>query len=224
MKTRNSFIVINILCAIALGACSTATPTVSPAESTSPAPQTATDNSSLNSNPQDTSTGPSSLACNDGNNSAVLTPEETEGPYFTANSPERDVLFEDGMNGIKLVLTGHVYNENCQPVANALLDFWQADANGVYDNNGYTLRGHQYTDANGYYELTTVIPGIYPGRTEHIHVKVQAPNGKLITSQLFFPGVSLNDSDGIFNENLLIVLQETSDGMQGQFNFVIPTQ
>ena len=224
MKTRNSFIVINILCAIALGACSTATPTVSPAESTSPAPQTATDNSSLNSNSQDTSTGTSSLACNNGNNSAVLTPEETEGPYFTANSPERDVLFEDGMNGIKLVLTGHVYNENCQPVANALLDFWQADANGVYDNNGYTLRGHQYTDANGYYELTTVIPGIYPGRTEHIHVKVQAPNGKLITSQLFFPGVSLNDSDGIFNENLLIVLQETSDGMQGQFNFVIPTQ
>jgi hypothetical protein len=61
------------------------------------------------------------------------------------------------------------------PAANALLDFWQANPNGAYDNTGYTLRGHQYTDANGYYTLTTIVPGIYPGRTEHIHVKVQAP-------------------------------------------------
>ena len=96
------------------------------------------------------------------------------------------------------------------------------DANGVYDNSGYTLRGHQFTDANGRYQLTTVVPGIYTGRTEHIHVKVQAPNGKLITSQLFFPGVTENDGDGIFDESLLMSIQDTSDGMQGEFNFVVP--
>jgi protocatechuate 3,4-dioxygenase beta subunit len=126
------------------------------------------------------------------------------------------------MTGTKIVITGYVYTADCKPVANALLDFWQADANGAYDNSGYTLRGHQFTDANGYYELTTVVPGIYPGRTEHIHVKVQAPNGKLITSQLFFPGVTQNNSDGIYNQSLLLTIRESNDGLQGQFNFVVP--
>jgi protocatechuate 3,4-dioxygenase beta subunit len=125
------------------------------------------------------------------------------------------------MSGTKIIITGYVYTTDCQPVANALLDFWQADANGVYDNSGYTLRGHQFTDANGHYELTTVVPGLYPGRTEHVHVKVQAPNGKLITSQLFFPGVIENDSDGIYNQSLLLTIQETSDGLLGQYNFVV---
>jgi len=103
------------------------------------------------------------------------------------------------------------------------LDFWPADANGTYANRGYPLRGHQFTDANGRYQLTTVVPGLYPGRTEHIHVKVQAPNGKLITSQLFFPGVSQNEGDNIFQQSLLLSIQQTSDGLQGQYNFVVPT-
>jgi protocatechuate 3,4-dioxygenase beta subunit len=165
-----------------------------------------------------------SLACSGGKTSASATMELTEGPYYTAGSPEQANLYQDGMPGTKLVITGYVYDTNCQPVANALLDFWQANANGEYDNSGYSLRGHQYTDANGFFTLTTVVPGLYPGRTEHIHFKVQAPNGKIITSQLFFPGVAQNDSDGIFDESLLLPIQETSDGLQAQFNFVVPAQ
>jgi len=193
-------------------ACSTTAPTAIPSNNNA-APVTSSSN---------TSSSTSTLACSNGRQTAALTPELTEGPYFTANSPERASLLEDGTAGTKLVITGYVYTTDCKPVAHALLDFWQADANGVYDNSGYTLRGHQYTDANGYYELTTVVPGIYTGRTEHIHVKVQAPNGKLITSQLFFPGVAQNDSDGIYNPNLLLTIQKSSDGMQGQYNFVVP--
>ena len=98
------------------------------------------------------------------------------------------------MPGVQLVLTGYVLTADCKPVAHALLDFWQADSGGNYDNSGYTLRGHQYSDATGRYQLVTVVPGLYPGRTEHIHVKVQAPNGPLLTTQLFFPGVQSNDS------------------------------
>jgi protocatechuate 3,4-dioxygenase beta subunit len=162
------------------------------------------------------------LACSGGKTSASLTPELTEGPYYKAGSPEQADLYQDGMAGTKLVLTGYVYNTNCQPVANAWLDFWQADANGNYDNTGYTLRGHQYTDENGRFQLTTVVPGLYIGRTEHIHVKVQAPHGQIITSQLFFPGVAQNDSDGIYNASLLLSIQETSVGLQGQYNFVVP--
>jgi hypothetical protein len=74
---------------------------------------------------------------------ATLTPALTEGPYFKAGSPERTSLLETGMPGIKLVLTGNVLTPDCQPIAGALLEFWQADTNGQYDNSGYTLRGHQ---------------------------------------------------------------------------------
>jgi len=154
---------------------------------------------------------------------AALTPELTEGPYFKANSPERASLLEAGTTGTKLVLTGAVFTTDCQPVAHALLDFWQADASGQYDNTGYTLRGHQYTDATGHYQLTTVVPGLYPGRTEHIHLKVQAPGGPVITSQLFFPGVPNNDEDGIFNPKMLLTVQETSDGLTATFDFVVKT-
>jgi protocatechuate 3,4-dioxygenase beta subunit len=165
-----------------------------------------------------------SLACSAGKTAATVTPELTEGPYYTSGSPEDASLYEEGMAGTKLTVTGYVYDTNCQPVANAWLDFWQADANGKYDNSGYTLRGHQFTDTNGYYTLTTVVPGLYPGRTEHIHFKVQSPNGRVITSQLFFPGVAQNNEDGIFNESLVLPIQQTADGMNAQFNFVVPVQ
>src|SRR5512143_3995157 len=153
--------------------------------------------------------------------SAALTPGQTEGPYFKAGSPERASLVETNTTGTKLVLSGYVYTANCQPIAQALLDFWQADDKGNYDNNGDTLRGHQYTDANGRYQLTTIIPGLYPGRTEHIHVKVQAPNGPLLTSQLYFPGGPQNESDGIFDPALVMVVQPTTSGANATFNFVV---
>ena len=55
-------------------------------------------------------------------------------------------------------------------------------------------------------------------------MKVQAPNGRLMTTQLFFPGVAQNDTDGIYNPALLMVIQQGSDGEQGQYNFVVPAQ
>lgn len=150
------------------------------------------------------------------------TPALTEGPYFKANSPERTSLWEDGMAGKKLTLTGYVLSPDCQPIAHALLDFWQADANGQYDNSGYTLRGHQYTDENGRYELITVVPGEYPGRTEHIHFKAQAPGGPLLTSQLFFPGVQENQEDQIFDPALVIsITQDNGSSLQATYNFII---
>ncbi len=224
--------ILNILmavCVVALAACTSAAPTAIASNNdntTVVVPTTASVSETNTTVPTaEISNGistSSNLACGNGSTSASTTLEVTEGPYFTANSPEHASLLEEGMSGTKLVVTGYVYDTNCQPVANALLDFWQANANGVYDNSGYTLRGHQFTDANGRYQLTTVVPGLYTGRTEHIHVKVQAPNGKLITSQLFFPGVTENDGDGIFDQSLLLSIQETNDGLQGEFNFVVP--
>jgi protocatechuate 3,4-dioxygenase beta subunit len=155
---------------------------------------------------------------------AALTPAMTEGPYYKTGSPERASLIEPGMKGTRLSLSGYVLASNCKPVDHAWLDFWQANAQGQYDNNGYTLRGHEFTAPNGYYSLETIVPGLYPGRTEHIHVKVQAPGSPVLTTQLFFPGVAQNQSDSIYSDQLLLSVQETPEGLQATFNFVVSTQ
>ena len=161
-------------------------------------------------------------ACGDADDFAE-TLAQTEGPYFTPNSPERMSLLDEGMPGTKLVVTGYVYSTDCTPVEGALVDFWHCDDAGVYDNAGYTLRGHQFTDAAGRYELTTIMPGVYTGRTRHIHVKVQKPESDVLTSQLYFPDEPQNESDGIFDPSLVMDLSdaEDGDGKVGFFTFVL---
>jgi virginiamycin B lyase len=134
----------------------------------------------------------------------VLTPAQSEGPYYTPNTPQRANLVEVGMGGTPLLVTGRVLNQNCEPVAGAMLDFWQAGDNGEYDNIGYRLRGHQFAGENGNYTLETIIPGHYSGRTPHIHVKVFAPDGQeLLTSQIYIRGISDQIPDSIFRSDLL---------------------
>ncbi len=146
--------------------------------------------------------------------------ELTEGPYYKANPPQNATLRTSGVAGTPLTLTGYVVSTSCRPIAGAKLDFWQADGNGTYDNSGYTLRGWQLTDANGAYRLETVIPGLYPGRTEHIHFKVTV-NGKTYTSQLFFPGVSQNEGDSIYSSRMLVTLNTAASPATGTFTFVV---
>jgi protocatechuate 3,4-dioxygenase beta subunit len=169
--------------------------------------------------PTDPTTDPT-LACVD-DDDAEATQAETEGPYFTPNSPERTSLLESGLGGTLLTLSGLVLTRSCQPVEGALLDFWQADDGGNYDNDGYRLRGHQFTDASGAFRLETIMPGLYPGRTRHIHVKVQAPDEPILTTQLFFPGEERNASDSIFHTSLLMQITEGPGGNEGRFNFVL---
>jgi protocatechuate 3,4-dioxygenase beta subunit len=152
-----------------------------------------------------------------------VTPSQTEGPYFTPSSPERGSLLEPGISGTRIAVGGQVLTVDCQPVTGALLDFWQADDGGVYDNLGYRLRGHQFTDEAGRYFLESVVPGLYPGRTRHFHVKVQAPNRPVLTTQLYFPDEPRNQRDGIFHPALLLAdVQDTADGSKlARFDFVL---
>jgi protocatechuate 3,4-dioxygenase beta subunit len=153
-----------------------------------------------------------------------VTPAQTEGPYYKENPPEEGSLLQPGMPGTRLTVTGYVLDEQCRPVPGARVDFWQADSAGQYDNQGYTLRGYQLTDAEGRYTLETVLPGLYTGRTRHIHVKVSPPSGPTLTSQLYFPDEAANASDRIFSPELVVNLEKTADGETGTFNFVVKTQ
>ncbi|HMM91944.1 dioxygenase family protein [Bradyrhizobium sp.] len=157
-------------------------------------------------------------ACHDGD---AVTLAQTEGPYFKPSSPERIELIEEGMAGQPIELAGFVLTRACRPLAGALLDFWQADDQGRYDNSGFRLRGHQFTDAEGRYRLRSVVPGLYPGRTRHIHVKVQPRDGRVLTTQLYFPGEPVNRTDGLFRRELLMRTTRNAGALAGRFDFVV---
>ncbi|MEX1997543.1 MAG: dioxygenase [Candidatus Andersenbacteria bacterium] len=150
-----------------------------------------------------------------------VTPALTEGPYYKTGSPERTSLRESDIAGERLVISGYVFNKDCQPLPGAWLDFWQADTAGTYDNAGYKLRGHQFTDSSGQYRLETIIPARYSGRTPHIHVKVRPAAGSTLTTQLFFPGEDQNETDAIFNEALIVTTTGNTTPAAAIFNFVL---
>lgn len=150
-----------------------------------------------------------------------VTPEQTEGPYFTPNAPLKADLHEPGMNGERLRLAGRVLDTHCRPVSRALLEVWQADADGAYDNRGYRLRGHLFSDESGGWLVDTIRPGRYPGRTPHIHVKVKGPTTSILTTQLYFPNDPGNARDGIYDPRLLLQLEQRGEGLLGRYDFVL---
>lgn len=137
----------------------------------------------------------------------VVSPEQTEGPYFVDEKLKRSDIRSDPKDGsvkqgVPLELTLHCYqvgSNGCTPIVGAIVDIWQCDALGVYsdviDRNFKTvgqkfLRGYQVTDAQGNVQFTTIYPGWYPTRTVHIHLKIRT-NGisrpsHEFTSQLYF--------------------------------------
>jgi protocatechuate 3,4-dioxygenase beta subunit len=150
------------------------------------------------------------------------TPPLSEGPYFTPNSPRRRSIVPAGAAGTRLTLSGRVLTTAGKPIPNALIDFWQTNARGAYDNSGYRFRGHQFTNAKGQYALYSVVPGLYPGRTRHIHVKVQAPRERVLTTQLFFPGVAGNRTDSIYDPDCVVKRWRLSNGRRlATFDFVL---
>jgi protocatechuate 3,4-dioxygenase beta subunit len=117
------------------------------------------------------------------------------------------------------------------------IDFWQADADGIYDNDGYRLRGHQFTDQNGGYRLVTIVPGHYIDRVEgrgksfdihrtaHIHVKLKVHSHQSVTTQLYFPDEAQNNTDSIFkreNGRELVMQVTDCDGrLEASFDFAL---
>ena len=149
------------------------------------------------------------------------TQAQTEWPYFKPNTPLKRDLTADRPRGEKITVAGLVLDTSCKPVEKALIEIWQADETGAYDNTGYILRGHQFSDERGRWWFTTIVPAAYPGRTRHFHVKVQKPGGRVLTTQLYFPNEPLNRRDGLFDQRLLMRITDAKDGKFGRFDFVV---
>jgi len=156
--------------------------------------------------------------CHDG---GAATLRQTEGPFFKPSSPERAELIEPGMPGRPIELLGFVLTRGCKPVPGALLDLWQADDKGAYDNSGFRLRGHQFADGEGRYRFRTIVPGVYTGRTRHFHIKLQPKGGRILTTQLYFPDEPENRNDGLFRRELLMRIGKNDEQLTGRFDFVL---
>lgn len=156
--------------------------------------------------------------CQDGDEPTI---PETEGPYFKPQSPLRSDLREPGIMGRAVELSGQVLTRACRPVAGALVDLWHANDSGEYDNKGFRLRGHVFTDADGRYSFHTIVPGLYPGRTRHYHVKVQAPGEAVLTTQFYFPNEERNRSDSLFRSELVMRVADREDALLMQFDVVL---
>jgi protocatechuate 3,4-dioxygenase beta subunit len=154
--------------------------------------------------------------CRDGDEPTV---PETEGPFFKPKSPRRSDLREPASKGKRFELSGYVLTKSCRPVRGAVVDLWHADENGEYDNIGFRYRGHVITEPDGAFRFHTIEPALYPGRTRHYHVKVQASNSHLLTTQLYFPNEPRNSRDSLFQRELLMRVANAGDA--GRFDFVL---
>ncbi|KAI0318283.1 Intradiol ring-cleavage dioxygenase, partial [Amylostereum chailletii] len=123
-----------------------------------------------------------------GNSSCVLAPETTQGPYYVNGEYVRTDIRED-QEGVDLYVDVQLIDvSTCEPVPDVFIDFWHANATGVYSGivasgNGNSgdasnlnttfLRGIQETNADGVAQFITVFPGHYTSRATHIHILAQ---------------------------------------------------
>ncbi|MBO0712066.1 MAG: protocatechuate 3,4-dioxygenase subunit beta [Acetobacteraceae bacterium] len=146
---------------------------------------------------------------------------EITGPRFSASHypPIADIAKIDGHEamGERIIVRGRVLDEDGNPVPGTMVEIWQANAAGRYNHANDTHdapldpyfrgEGRVFTDADGWYQFTTVKPGAYPWRNHHnawrpnhIHYSLFGPGfaTRLIT-QMYFPGDPLLALDPIFN-------------------------
>jgi protocatechuate 3,4-dioxygenase beta subunit len=145
----------------------------------------------------------------------VVTPGQTEGPFYPVSFPadvDNDLVRVTGQKaqaiGQVTHLSGRVLDRRGEPVRGARVEIWQCDANGIYDHprqpglqrRDRAFQGYGRTEApDGRYSFRTIRPVAYPGRTPHIHFKVHAPGAGHLTTQMYFAGEPRNATDGILS-------------------------
>jgi protocatechuate 3,4-dioxygenase beta subunit len=147
---------------------------------------------------------------------------ETTGPSFGSEivAPGASDLTRGHAGeplGERIVVSGRVLDENSRPLANTLVEIWQANAAGRYRHEwdqhlapldpNFAGSGQAVTDTEGRYRFVTIRPGKYPWRNHynawrpaHIHFSLFGPAfATRLVTQMYFPGDPLIPFDPIFN-------------------------
>lgn len=139
------------------------------------------------------------------------TSQDALGPFYPITVPadqDMDLTMVSGKKeraaGQLLYVSGRVLNTKGEPVADAVLEIWQANTNGRYAHPGDdskspldpNFQGYAKikTGADGGYRFKTIMPGAYDNRTPHIHFDVKGANSRIIT-QMYFEGEAKNATD-----------------------------
>lgn len=124
----------------------------------------------------------------------VPTTTDILGPYYRANAPFRSNLVVPGDPGALLNYKGIITDNNCNPLAHAIVDVWQANSDALYDGTSadFNYRGRYETASDGRYSFRSVKPGWYLNgaqyRPAHIHFRVTCPGFTELITQLYFEG------------------------------------
>jgi len=180
----------------------------------------------------------------------IVTPGQTEGPFYPVSLPadiDTDLVRVTGRaaqaEGQITHIAGRVLNKRGEAVPGAQVEIWQCDANGIYNHprqpglqrRDAAFQGYGRTEvaADGRYAFRTIRPVAYPGRTPHIHFKVHAPGAGRLTTQLYIAGEHQNATDGVLRgirdakarESVIVGLDPANDieagSLKGMFDIVL---
>ena len=143
----------------------------------------------------------------------------TFGEYqYKPGAPFRDQLADESTPGTRLVISGLIMDVGCDPIADATIEIWQANADGSYDfSEDYLLRGQITTDEEGYYEFSTIYPGSYQELPPHINLKISPNGGSPITVTLF---LDARGSQYVNLNNNISLTSGSDDALYGEFNLI----
>jgi len=144
------------------------------------------------------------------------------GPFYRPNAPRRASLCDASETGEPLAVDGRVVAANrCTPLEGAVIEVWQANANGDYDivrrgqdDTPYHLRALLQAGGEGTYAFDTIVPGHYGRRAKHIHYFVHAKGYEPLVTQLYFAGDERTATDRLVRRSL--IMQPVSAAVRGR--------
>ena len=145
------------------------------------------------------------------------TPSQTAGPFFSFGlciAPQNEVVA-----GGDVHVAGRILDGNRDPVADAMVEIWQADPDGEYRPDfGWGRCG---SDGEGRFSFVTVKPGRVDGQAPHLTVLVFARGLlKPVLTRMYFPDeAEANDADRVLSavsavDRATLVAEPDGDGLR----------